>query len=91
MPVYEYWDKHTGKVVELVKPVCERDLVPAHLQRVTVPRRVALHGTSSSPICEASADYQVPLGLKALSNHQANEMFKESGFTRDKFKEVWGM
>lgn len=91
MPVYQYRDTKSGGTVELIKPVSDRDLVPAHLQRITVPERVAVHGTTSSPICEQSADYQVPRGLKSLTNSQANEMMKESGFSRDKFKQTWGL
>lgn len=91
MPVYQYLDKRDGTTVDLVKPVAERDLVPDYLQRITVPQRVAVHGTTSSPVCEHSADYQVPRGLKALSNNQVNEMVKESGFSRDKFKQLWNL
>lgn len=91
MPVYEYWDKERGGVVELRRAVADRDRVPAHFERITVPRRIAIHGTTSSPVDEASADGQVPKGLKALTNNQVNAMVKESGFSRDKFKEVWNL
>lgn len=91
MPVYEYFDKEKNRVIELHRPVAERDLVSANLARITVPQRLAIHGTTSSPIDEASADGQVPNGLKALSNNQANAMIKESGFSRDKFKRTWGL
>lgn len=91
MPVYQYLNKRDGSTLELVKPVADRDAVPEHLQRITVPQRVAVHGTTSSPICEQTADHQVPRALRSLSNNQVNDMVKESGLSRDKFKRVWNM
>ncbi len=91
MPVYQYEDTRNGGVVELCKPVAERDNVPPHLKRITVPQRVAVHGTTSAPRDPACATTQVPNALKSLSNTQVNEMVRESGFSVGKFKEVWGI
>lgn len=91
MPVYEYVDAETGRTIELRRPVAERDAVAAGLRRVTVPRRVAIHGTGSGPRDPESAAAQVPAGLKALSNREVNGMVRESGMTVDQFKEAWGL
>jgi hypothetical protein len=91
MPVYEYWDRERGVKVELVKPVAERDRVPAHLLRITVPARLCVLGTTSNPRDPHGAEGQVPNALKSLSNGQVNEMVKESGFSVGKFKEVWDL
>jgi hypothetical protein len=44
MPVYQYTDTRNGSVVELEKPVSERDSVPRYLKRFTVPQRLMLVG-----------------------------------------------
>ena len=44
MPVYQYEDSRNGQVVELEKAVAERDSVPRHLKRFTVPQRLTLVG-----------------------------------------------
>ena len=44
MPIYQYTDTRNGSVVELEKSVAERDSVPKHLKRFTVPQRLALVG-----------------------------------------------
>lgn len=91
MPLYEYWDTQSLQVVELQRSVANRDQVPAHLERVKVPRRVCVFGTSNQAKDETGAEAQVPAGLKALSNNQVNAMVKESGMTVDRYKQIWGM
>jgi hypothetical protein len=44
MPVYQYTDTRNGSVVELERPVAERDQVPAHLKRFAVPQKLTLFG-----------------------------------------------
>ena len=56
-----------------------------------MPRRVTVLGTTSNPRDPDSAAEQVPAALKDLDNGVVNQMVKESGFTVDKFKEVWGV
>ena len=91
MPIYEYWDKEQQVTVELRRAVIERDRVPANLSRITVPQRIGIAGTSSTPIDPTGADAQVPTALKSLSNNRVNAMVKEGGFSVDKYKEVWGL
>ena len=44
MPIYQYEDTRSGSVVELEKPVAERDSVPRYLKRFQVPQRLSLVG-----------------------------------------------
>jgi hypothetical protein len=44
MPIYQYEDTRNGSVVELEKPVAERDSVPGYLKRFSVPQRLSLVG-----------------------------------------------
>jgi hypothetical protein len=44
MPIYQYEDTRNGSVVELEKPVAERDSVPRYLKRFSVPQRLSLVG-----------------------------------------------
>jgi hypothetical protein len=44
MPIYQYEDTRNGSVVELEKPVAERDSVPRYLKRFSVPQRLTLVG-----------------------------------------------
>jgi hypothetical protein len=90
MPVYEYEDEK-GDLVELVRPVAQRDAVPPNLRRITVPRRVAVHGTSSSPMDPESAVKQVPEAFRSLSRQEERDFVRESGFTVDQVKKTWGM
>lgn len=90
MPIYQYANGR-GEVVELVKPVAKRDCAPAGFKRISVPQRVALFGTSNEPKEESSAEAAVPKAFKALSNNEVHKFVKESGFSVDKVKEVWGL
>lgn len=44
MPIYQYEDTRNGSVVELEKPVAERDSVPRYLKRFAVPQKLTLVG-----------------------------------------------
>ena len=44
MPVYQYTDTRNGSVVELERPVAERDKVPSYLKRFAVPQKLTLFG-----------------------------------------------
>lgn len=90
MPLYEYIDER-GRTMELFKPVEQRDLVPEGWRRISVPRRVALFGTGNDLKEPSGAEAAVPRALKALDNGTVNQMVKHSGFSVDKFKEVWGL
>jgi hypothetical protein len=92
MPLYQYRDIQRGVIVELIKPVAERDMVPAGLKRISVPERLAVFGTSSDPKDEHSADHQVPRAYRQLEEQTGGrEFLKESGFSTDDVKQAWGM
>jgi hypothetical protein len=92
MPLYQYRDKRRGTVVELIRPVSQRDLVPAGLERISVPERLSIFGTSSDRVDPRSADAQVPKAYRQLEEQTAGrEFLKESGFSTDDVKRVWGM
>ncbi|MEW6303499.1 MAG: hypothetical protein AB1705_08520 [Verrucomicrobiota bacterium] len=87
MPLYEYVDTRTGNTVELIKPVAQRDQVPSHLRRVTVPRR--LHVTFGAP-WEMDVDVQMPKGLRQMEERiGVGRMERESGFTAKQLKQIW--
>ena len=49
MPIYQYTDTRNGSVVELERTVAERDSVPKHLKRFTVPQKLTLFGVGETP------------------------------------------
>lgn len=90
MPVYQYIDTEHHRTIELIRPVAERDLVPAGLKRITVPQRVAIGGTSSSPADPTSCEAQVQRAYRDLEQKMpAREIAKEGGFTVERIKDVW--
>lgn len=100
MPVYQYRDlsKTPARkgdpacIVELVRSVADRDLVPAQLERICVPVRVGIGGTSSDPVDPHSADGQVPRAYRQLEDKMDHhEILREGGFTVDQVKEAWRM
>lgn len=44
MPIYQYEDTRNGAIIELEKPVAERDSVPRYLKRFSVPQKLTLVG-----------------------------------------------
>ncbi len=92
MPVYQYRDLKRGVTVELVRPVADRDLVPPQLERICVPVRVAIHGSSSSPRDPDDADQQAPRALRQMEEKMpAREIVREGGFSVQETKEIWGI
>lgn len=89
MPVYEYTDTRTGKIVEEVHTIAERDNVPPHLKRITVPRTLDVVGFRTDP---ESADGTVPKAFKQLeeSKHHS-DIARETGFTVDQIKKTWAI
>jgi hypothetical protein len=94
MPIYQYEDIRfrCDRIVELQRTVAERDSVPAHLKRITVPVRIGIAGTSSTPIDPTSADAAVPRAYRQLEQKMGHrEILKESGFSTGQVKEAWNM
>lgn len=91
MPIYEYHDTNSGRTVELVKPVDERDDVPAHLKRITVPKRV---GALFGAIRPTDADAAVPKAFKDLEctiPGGYREIERQSGFSAEHIKKTCGL
>lgn len=85
MPLYEYQDTKSGRSVELVRPVAQRDVVPEGLIRLTVPTRVCFKCGR-----EFSQAEQVLEGCrKAAANMSTAEFERETGFTANHIKKVW--
>lgn len=89
MPVYEYRDTRTGAIVEEVRTIAERDNVPPHLKRITVPRTLDVVGFRTDP---TSADGQVPQAFKQLeAKKHHRDIARETGFSTDDIKRIWAM
>jgi hypothetical protein len=92
MPIYQYRDTKTGRTVEFQRAVAERDAVDAGLVRITVPERVVCFGLSSDKPEPGSAVDAVPRAFRQLEQTMpAREIVKESGFSVETVKRVWGM
>jgi hypothetical protein len=92
MPVYQYREVGTARVVELVRTVAQRDSVPPGLIRITVPERLTVTGTTSNPIDPTSCDAQVKRAYRQLEDKMpAEAIAKEGGFSVEKIKEVWNL
>ena len=89
MPLYQFEDTRTGNLVELERPVAQRDCVPKHLKRVQVPT-FAIHLGRLDP---AGADVAVPRALKQLEagGKSASQIAKETGFSVPALKRIWKM
>lgn len=89
MPLYEYIDETTGRHVEMFMPVGERDCVPTNLKRIQVPGRVGYVTGLTDP---TSADRSVPRAFRDLEQTMpAHEISRQSGFTVNQIKQIWGM
>lgn len=92
MPIYQYRNLRTGKIEDHFRTVAQRDAIPPGLVRITVPLRVGIFGTSSDPIDEQSADYEVPRAYKQLEEKMpAREILKEGGFSVDQVRQTWNI
>lgn len=90
MPLYEYDDLTTGRTIELVMPVAERDTVPPHLCRRTVPSKI---GLMMGARCQTDSDQAALPAFRQieeqLGSHSKEIIEKETGFTREQLKREW--
>lgn len=85
MPLYEYQDTASGRVVELVKPVAQRDVVPRNFVRLTVPSRICVKCGR-----EFTQDDQVLAGARKVEANMSSEEFqRETGYSAKEMKKVW--
>lgn len=90
MPLYQYRNKETGEVIELLRSVEDRDQAPAGFERVTVPERVGIPRGLTS---EAGASFKVPRALREIEQGScgAREISKHFGMPVDTIKKAWAM
>ena len=89
MPVYEYEDERSGQTVELVRPIAQRDRVPRHLRRRRVPRRINFVTGAPDP---TDASVATPRAFRQLEDTiPADRIARESGFSTERIKQIWGM
>lgn len=68
-------------------PVNERDCVPSHLKRITVPCRVGIGNCHIDPLQAASA---VPKALRQQEERMGRaQIERETGFTVAQLKAAW--
>lgn len=85
--MYEYEDVNTGRRVECIMKVEERDNMPAPWRRITVPKRVAVvFGLQA----ETSVDVATPKAFRDLEQTMNyKQIEKESGFSVDHIKRTF--
>jgi hypothetical protein len=89
MPVYQYQDRESGAVQDLLKPVAERDNVPPHLKRITVPARLVVVGAAADP---DDIDTRAARGFRQLEDTMpAREIARQSGFSVDHIRKTWNL
>lgn len=89
MPCYQYTNTLTGQTEEHFRKVSDRDNVPPHLVRITVPQKVGY--ANSSHLREPGAKADVPKAFREyeLSGASPAQIERETGFSRDKIRRVW--
>lgn len=92
MPIYQYRERTSGRLVELWKPVARRDEVGPELERVTVPARVGVCG-SLAPVEPNTAAHSVPRAFRQYElDHPekgTKQIEREVGFSREHIRRVW--
>jgi hypothetical protein len=91
MPIYEYEDLKTGRLVELSRPMRLRDDCPPNLKRVvsrTGRPRMGRDGLADP----SHADQAVPRALRELENTMpSSEVERQTGFSAKQMKRIWKM
>ena len=88
MPIYQYTDTRNGSVVELEKSVAERDSVPKHLKRFTVPQRLALVGVGEPLDNPIGTNKTNIINGYYKQEQKLGSRFK-SEFSADQVKRAW--
>ena len=90
MPLYEYEELDTGRLVELSRPMKLRDDCPPNLKRVM--SRTSRPRVGRGPIDPATADAAVPRALKQLEETMpADQIARQSGFSTKEMKRIWNI
>jgi hypothetical protein len=86
MPRYDYLNLITGKTVELVRSIAERDAVPPHLKRQFVPPKAVVEKIMDP----MDADVSSAKGIRDLErSHGAEFVSRETGFSERQLKAAW--
>lgn len=86
MPCYEYTEQATGRTVELIVPIAQRDRVPGHIRRA-VPPRLNTVGFAENIHSQA---YGVRQGLKDMENRYGRARLRQdTGMSLAELKNVW--
>ena len=88
MPIYQDTDTRNGSVVELEKSVAERDSVPKHLKRFTVPQRLALVGVGE-PLDNPLGSNKTNIMKGYYKQEQKLGSRFKSEFSADQVKRAW--
>jgi predicted nucleic acid-binding Zn ribbon protein len=83
MPLYEYVNKKTGKVCQLIQSVESRDEVEGY-ERITVPKSFALVGKVADPL---SMKEKVFKGYYKKECKEGGQW--KSSFTKEQIKKAW--
>lgn len=87
MPTYDYLDRRTGRTVELVKSILDRDNVPPYLQRLVVPVKLRFDEKLPDP---TDADIAAAKGIRDLeAKHGADFVHRELGFNNQQLRKTW--
>ena len=88
MPVYQYHDTANGGVVELERRVDERDEVPAHLKRFSVPQKLVLVGVGESAP-EPGSDHVKNIMRGYYKYECRNGSRFKSSYSPDQVRRAW--
>jgi len=87
MPIYEYENKLTGKLIELSRPMRLRDDCPKHLKRVIARTACRIGSGAEDP---SHAAQSVPRALRECERTmQTSELERQSGFSVKEMKRIW--
>ena len=91
MPLYEYKDEATGRIVELNRPVRLRNVCPPNFKRVFSRTGRPRIGNAGLPN-PAHAAQAVPRALKEMENTMTtSEIERQTGFNHKQLKRTWNI
>lgn len=90
MPIYEYQDKETGEIVELIRPARERYNCPPNLMPViSCPGRPRIAKGLPDP---SLAEQSIPRAFKDCEQKLGtSETCRLSGFSAKQIKRAWNI
>lgn len=87
MPLYEYENTLTGKLVELSRPMRLRDDCPPHLKRVIGRTSCRVGPGAPDP---SHADQAVPRALREIEQTMGpGQLEHQTGFSKKQLRKIW--